>query len=89
MKTSFIVPSGVYAFKRKPFRLSRAPTTFQKLMENVLAPVLNYFVRMYLNDIIVTFAIFSEHIQHLRTVVQLLYQAGLTWKLDKCSLVRK
>lgn len=54
-------------------------------MESVVTPVLNSFVRVYLDDSIITSVTFTEHLIHLRNIFELLHQAGLTSKLDKCS----
>lgn len=43
-KTPFVFPYGSCTFKRMSFDLSPAPSTFQKLMYQVLQPVLRKYV---------------------------------------------
>lgn len=84
LKTAFIVNNEQYCFKRMAFGLSGAPSTFQYLMNTVLRPVLNKFCHVYLDDIIITSATFSDHLNHLATVFSLLDEAGLKLNISKC-----
>lgn len=59
--TVFILTSGIYAVKRMPFVLSGTHAMFQKLMKSVLASVLNTFVHVYLEDIVMTSTAFEGH----------------------------
>ena len=47
------------------------------------------FAHCYLDDIIVTLHSREEHLQHLRTLFQILQRAGLSIKLGKCVLGRQ
>lgn len=57
--------------------------TFQKVKEAVLALVLNDFVHVYLEDIIITSFTFAGHINHLRQAFELLQKSFLTLKMGK------
>lgn len=57
----------------------------QKVMEDVLVPVLNSYIHIYFGDIIITWLTFSDHLNHLRQVFELLQQMGLILKMDKCK----
>ena len=50
------------------FGLCNAPATFQAMMNFVIRPFLRKFVVVFLDDIL----IFSEHLDHIRIVLQTL-----------------
>lgn len=51
-KTTFITPFGKYQFTTMPFGLMGAPSTFQRLMNQVLEDVQEY-AAAYLDDVLV------------------------------------
>ena len=71
-----------------PFGLCNAPATFQRLMEAVLAGLARDVCIVYLDDILVMGATFSEHLVNLSRVLTRLRDAGLRLKPSKCHLVR-
>ena len=85
---AFVTPFGLYQFKMMPFGLSGAPATFQRLMDQVLRG-LDTFSAAYLDDVVIFSASWSEHLKHLRAVLQRLREAGLTVKPRKCQFGMK
>ena len=79
-KTAFITHSGLYQFRVMPFRLVNAPSTFQRLMESVLAGLSGETCIVYIDDIIVPGATFQEHLGNLRAVLDRLRSASLKLK---------
>ncbi len=71
-----------------PFGMCNAPATFQRLMQVILAGIEWKFCFVYLDDILICFRTFEEHMEHLRTVFERLHKAGLTLKPQKCSFSR-
>ena len=84
-KTAFLTPMGKFQFKRMPFGLKGAPSTFQRMMDTLLAPC-HQFAGAYIDDITVHSNSWMEHLDHLREVLQLLRETNLTAKPKKCSL---
>ena len=56
-KTAFITHQGLYEFHVMPFGLTNAPAVFQRLMQQVIAPLKvtpgPEYVSVYLDDILV------------------------------------
>ncbi|GFX67930.1 retrovirus-related Pol polyprotein from transposon 297 [Trichonephila clavipes] len=71
-----------------PFDLSGSVPNFQKAIDMILKPVLGRFVKVYMNDVIITSPSFTEHVYHLNQVFTLLRDAGLTLNKDKCHFAR-
>ena len=69
-KTAFITPYGKYQFTTMPFGLVSAPSTFQRLMDEVLHG-LHEFLEAYLDDILIHSATWAEHVHHLTQVFDL------------------
>ena len=87
-KTAFITPFGKYAFTRMPFGLRNAPSIFQRTMEIVLRGCYQ-FAAPYIDDVVVYSGNGSEHLVHLRLVLEAFRLHGLTVKLGKCSFGRR
>jgi hypothetical protein len=84
-KTAFMTKRGLYRFKRMPFGLMNAPSTFQRMMNGVLRGLTWTTCLVYLDDIIVfTRGGIERHVVELASVLERLSTAGLTLKLKKC-----
>jgi hypothetical protein len=68
-----------------PFGLTNAPTTFMRLMDDVLRPFTNSFVVVYLDDILIFNRTWEEHMRHIQQVLSTLRQHKLYANLEKCS----
>jgi hypothetical protein len=88
-KSAFVTHQGLYEFNVMPFGLCNAPSTFQRLMEYVLAGLQWSTCLIYLDDIIIYGRDFGEHMARLREVFTRLRAAGLKLKPRKCHFLRK
>lgn len=68
-----------------PFGLTNAPAVFQNLMNDLLRDMINRFVFVYIDDILIYSRTPAEHTQHVRQVLERLLQNRLFVKAEKCE----
>jgi hypothetical protein len=67
-----------------PFGLTNAPATFQRVVVITLSGLTWKTCLVYLDDIIIFYSSFEEHLTHHDQVLERFYRAGLSLKLRKC-----
>jgi hypothetical protein len=72
-----------------PFGLTNAPTTFMRLMDDILRPFTNSFVVVYPDDILIFIRTWEDHMQHIQQVLSTLWKHKLYANLEKCSFGMK
>lgn len=96
-KTAFRTPFGHNQFKVMPFGLTYAPATFQTVMNRLFNPPqltadgtgnadthLSTVTTVFIHDILVFSKTAAEHVQHLRTVLDVLRKNEIYLKPSKC-----
>ena len=83
--SAFITHFGLYQFRVMPFGLKGAPAMFQRSMDVVLRGLQGFSVA-YTEDVAVFSNSWEEHLQHMRIVRQLIREADLTAKPQKCPV---
>ncbi|GBG79188.1 hypothetical protein CBR_g28905 [Chara braunii] len=72
-----------------PFGLTNAPTTFQAAMTNDFRMMLDRFMLVYVDDILVYSRSLEDHLVHLQRVLETLRRAKYKANRDKCEFVRQ
>lgn len=81
--TAFTVANQHYEFVKMPFGVSGGPATFIRLMNIVLNGLNN--VVIYGHDVLIFSKNLSEHVGHVRVVLERLRGAGLVINERKCQ----
>jgi hypothetical protein len=84
-KTTFSTRYGLYEFTVMSFGLTNEPAYFMDLMNKVLLEYLDSFVVVFIDDILIYSKSESDHEEHLRLVLQKLWDNQLYTKCSKCE----
>jgi hypothetical protein len=84
-KTAFRTRYGHYEFLVMSFGLTNAPAAFMDLMNRVCRPMLDRYVIVFIDDILVYSRSKEEHAGHLREVFETLRKEKLYAKFSKCA----
>lgn len=86
MKTAFSTESGHYEYMRMPFGLKSAPSTFQRLVNNVLTGLQGIRTLVYL-DVVIYSETSEEHNARLREVFDRFRNHNLKLQPNKCEFL--
>ena len=84
-KTAFRTRYGLFEMMVMPFGLCNAPATFQHFMQDIFGDLLDVYVVIYLDDILIYSDDPAKHQDHVKEVLRRLRKHGLYAKAEKCE----
>nr|GEZ95341.1 reverse transcriptase domain-containing protein [Tanacetum cinerariifolium]GEZ97303.1 reverse transcriptase domain-containing protein [Tanacetum cinerariifolium] len=86
-KTMFTCTYGTYAYKRMPFGLCNAPTTFQRCMIAIFQDMLETSMEVFMNDFSVFGDLFDSYLVNPEQMLVRCKQAHLVLNSEKCHFM--
>jgi len=83
-KTTFMTELSCYCYKVMPFGLKNAGTTYQRLMDRVLAPMIGWNVQAYVDDMVVTSQVKDQHVVDLEKLFTTIARYKLKLNPENC-----
>lgn len=88
-KTGFNVERGHYEFLRMPMGLKNSPSTFQRVMDDVLKDLLNRCCVVYQDDILCFSTSLQEHMVNLKKIFQRLRETNFKIQMEKSEFLKR
>ena len=87
-KTAFRTRYGHFEYTVTPFGLSNAPAAFQAHLNGIMADLLDTFVIVHLDDILIFSKARESHERHIKEVLERSRRHKMYAKLSKCEFFR-
>ena len=84
-KTTFTCPYGTFAFRRMPFGLCNAPTTFQRCIMSMFLDLDEEDMEIFMDDFLVYGSNFEKCLENLETVLHRCQDKNLALNWEKMS----
>ena len=88
-KTTFTCPYETFAFKRMPFGLCNAPSTFQRCMMTIFSDMVEKSIEIFIDDFSVVGASFDDCLGNLELVLKICKETNLVLSWEKCDFMVK
>jgi Reverse transcriptase (RNA-dependent DNA polymerase) len=88
-KTAFCTRYGSFEWLVMPFGLTNAPGSFQRFLNGIFSDLLNVYVIIYLDDILIFSGNKDDYFRHVSEVLKQLCKHGLYANGKKCDFHSK
>lgn len=86
-KTTFTCPYGTFAYKRMPFGLCNAPTTFQRCIMSIFSDMVEKYIEICMDDFLVFGSSFDKCLDNLALVMKRCKETNLVLNWEKCHFM--
>jgi hypothetical protein len=82
-KMTFTCPFSTFAYRRMPFGLCNAPTTFQRCMMSIFSDMVEKFLELFMDDFSVFRPTFNKCLHNLSLILQRCKETNLILSWEK------
>ncbi|XP_073290992.1 uncharacterized protein [Primulina huaijiensis] len=86
-KTTFTCPFGTFAYRRMPFGLCNAPSTFQRCMLRIFSKYIENCIEVFIDDFTVYGDSFDNCLSHLSKILKRCMETNLVLNYEKCHFM--
>ncbi|KAL1190749.1 RNA-directed DNA polymerase-like protein [Cardamine amara subsp. amara] len=86
-KTTFTCPYNTFAYRRMPFGLCNAPTTFQRCMLSIFSDLIEDIMEVFMDNFSVYESYFSVCLSNLSRVLQRCEEQHIVLNWEKCHFM--
>ena len=83
--TTFQTREGSYHYLVMPFGLCNGPSTYQRFINGIMMDILDDFVVVYIDDILIYSNTYEDHVKHVTEVLERLEKANLHTDIKKSN----
>ncbi|MBW0496460.1 hypothetical protein O181_036175 [Austropuccinia psidii MF-1] len=76
---------GIYEYTRMPFGIKNAPAHIQRMMDTIFQEILEVWMVVYIDDIIIYSEKWEDHLQYIEKVISQCLPINLKILLKKCN----
>ncbi|CAN6695187.1 unnamed protein product [Malus baccata var. baccata] len=88
-KTTFTCPFGTFAYRRMPFGLCNAPTTFQRCMVSIFSDFIEKIIEVFMDEFSVFGDSFDGCLENLTLILKRCMETNLVLNWEKCHFMVK
>ncbi|GKA62035.1 reverse transcriptase domain-containing protein [Tanacetum coccineum] len=88
-KTTFTCPYEIFAYKRMPFGLCNAPTTFQRCMIAIFHELIEDSMEVFMDDFLVFGSSFDQCLKNLEKMLKRCEETNLVLNWEMCHFMVK
>jgi hypothetical protein len=88
-KTTCTCPYGTFTYRRMPFGVCNAPTTFQRCMTTIFSEFIEEIMEVFMDDFLVHGTCFESCLKNLENVLEKCGEIDLVINWEKCHFMVK
>lgn len=86
-KTTLTCPYGTFVYRRMPFGLCNAPTTFQRFMMTIFSNLIENSIKIFMDGFSIFYQSFDARLKNLNVILKRCKETRLVLNWEKCQFM--